>query len=221
MSKLVVSVDDEMVDQCFLERDVFTIGRGDMNALKLEDPMISREHAQITTVMQDHILADLGSANGTLVNGVRIDQHILQHGDVIELGRFRVKYVNPKVVHGAAFDRTMMTPGVQRDDAKPAVETSVPARKACHDFPLGTLAALNGKKPGAESKLERVLLVVGVPGKQLAVINRRPQGYFITHVSGRRTARVNGRQIGLEPRQLKTEDVIKVAGSQFKFLLNS
>src|SRR5688572_21691040 len=161
--------------------------------------MISREHAQITTVMHDHILADLGSANGTVVNGATIGEHILQHGDVIELGRFRLKYVNPKVVHGAAFDRTIMTPGAQPGGVKPVVETSVPARKARSDFPVATLQALNGKKAGDEARLDRPLFVVGDPGKQLAVINRRPQGYFITYVSGRKTPRVNGKQIGLEP----------------------
>lgn len=59
---------------------------------------MSREHVRITTVMQDQILIDLGSANGTLVNGVRIDKHILQHGDTIELGRFQLMYPNSKVV---------------------------------------------------------------------------------------------------------------------------
>ncbi|MGH8727019.1 MAG: FHA domain-containing protein [Burkholderiales bacterium] len=219
MSKLVVSLDDAIVDQCFLSNELFSIGRGDGNTLKLDDSMISREHARITTVMEDHILADAGSANGTHVNGIKIEQHILQHGDVIELGRFRLKYVNPKVVHGAAFDRTMMTPSVNPADAKTAVETSVPARRAANEFPLGALITMNGAKAGEESSLSRVLFMLGIAEGQLAVINRRPMGYFITHVSGRRTPRVNGRAIGLEPHTLASNDVIEVGGSQFKFFL--
>lgn len=219
MSKLIVSVDDEIVNQCFLEHEIFTIGRGESNTLKLDDPMISREHAEITTVVHDQIVADLKSANGTMVNGAKVDKHILQHGDVIELGRFRLKYLNPKVIHGAAFDRTMMAPGAASTGTPARIETSVPAHRNCEDFPLGSLRQLNGTR--AETRLKRVLFTLGIAGKNLAVIHRRPQGYFITHVSGRWKARVNGKAIGPEPRALKAEDVIEAGGIKFRFLLHS
>jgi pSer/pThr/pTyr-binding forkhead associated (FHA) protein len=216
MSKLVVSENGSIVNQFFLESEVFTIGRGEDNTLRLEDPMVSREHARISTVMHDQILADLNSANGTIVNGAKIDKHILQHGDVIELGRFRLKYLNPKVVHGAAFDRTMMTPAMQ-SAAKPEVQVSVPARHTRSHFPLGAIIGKSGK----ETELNRVLHVVGAAGKQLAAINRRPQGYTVTHVYGRRTPRVNGERIGAGPRLLKANDVIEVGGETLQFLLKT
>ena len=53
----------------------------------IDDPAVSLAHAVIVPVGNDHILEDLGSANGTFVNGTRIERHILQHGDVIEFGK--------------------------------------------------------------------------------------------------------------------------------------
>jgi hypothetical protein len=125
-----------------------------------------------------------------------------------------LKYLNPKVVHGAAFDRTIMAPAVRVTTDDAAV---VPARQTRAHFPSAMLV----RNSGEEIELRRVLHRVGVPGKQLAVINRRPQGYFVTHVSGRRTPRVNGDRIGAEPRLLKSGETIEVAGEALQFFLKT
>ena len=54
----------------------------------------------------------------------------------------------------------------------------------------------------------------------LAVVTRRPHGYFITHVEGRRHPRVNHRSIGKEARVLRHGDVIEVANEKLEFLLD-
>jgi len=61
----------------------------------------------------------------------------------------------------------------------------------------------------------------GRPGNALAVVTRRPHGYFITHVEGRRYPRVNRRSIGKEARLLHHGDVIEVADEKLEFLLDS
>ncbi len=64
-----------------------TIGRDPGNQVAVNDPQISRQHARITPQGGLFILEDLGSTNGTTVNGMRITgPHTLAHGDEIGLG---------------------------------------------------------------------------------------------------------------------------------------
>jgi hypothetical protein len=70
-----------------LTRPTITIGREAGNDVVINDPQISRRHASLTWDGRQFIIQDLGSANGTFVNGVRLTApRVLQQGDVIGLG---------------------------------------------------------------------------------------------------------------------------------------
>lgn len=75
-----------------LDRPVVNIGRRLDNQLILDDPHVSRTHAQLRVKEGRYILFDLGSTAGTSVNGRRIKQHTLHAGDVIKLGDNRLVY---------------------------------------------------------------------------------------------------------------------------------
>jgi ABC-type multidrug transport system ATPase subunit len=68
-----------------------TIGR-EGTEIRLDNPQVSRRHAVIDRVNGQHVLRDVGSANGTFVNGQRITQHTLVRGDVIQIGAFKLVY---------------------------------------------------------------------------------------------------------------------------------
>ncbi len=68
-----------------LHRMVINIGRRPDNHLTLQDPRVSRSHAQIRAIRGQYVLFDLNSTGGTLVNGRRVNQCILKPGDVISL----------------------------------------------------------------------------------------------------------------------------------------
>lgn len=68
-----------------------TIGR-EGNEITLENPQVSRHHAVIDRVDGRHVLRDVGSTNGTFVNGRRITQHTLSRGDIIQIGAFKLVY---------------------------------------------------------------------------------------------------------------------------------
>ena len=64
-----------------------TIGRQDDNDITLDHPTVSRHHARLTWQGQAYRIEDLGTVNGTWVNGVRIDAPVLlRPGDTIGLG---------------------------------------------------------------------------------------------------------------------------------------
>lgn len=75
-----------------LTQPVINIGRRDENQLTIDNPRISRTHAQLRVREGRYILLDVGSKAGTLVNGQRIKQHILRPGDVIKIADIELVY---------------------------------------------------------------------------------------------------------------------------------
>lgn len=69
-----------------IETTMVTIGRGLDNDIILEDTRVSRKHAQLRYRQRQFWLSDLGSTNGTFVNGERIAERALRDGDVVSLG---------------------------------------------------------------------------------------------------------------------------------------
>jgi tetratricopeptide (TPR) repeat protein len=69
-----------------VESPRFTIGRGAENSLCLPATVISRSHAELIRVGSDYLLRDLGSTNGSYVNGARITEQMLNDGDVLRFG---------------------------------------------------------------------------------------------------------------------------------------
>src|SRR5471032_2652499 len=92
MAKLIMSLDNAVIREVPLDKERFTIGRKAHNDIQIDNLAVSGEHALIVTILNDSFLEDLGSTNGTLVNGNPIKKHILQTNDVIEIGKYKLKY---------------------------------------------------------------------------------------------------------------------------------
>jgi hypothetical protein len=225
MAKLVLSSGGSILHQRFLDKERLSVGRDPRNQMVIDDPAVAMEHAVIIPVGNDHILEDLQSETGTFVNGARASRHILQHGDVIEIGAFYLRYLNPRASAEADLDRTMLISGLRgRGDASPA-ESPAPQEEprvpAVHStrvrFPKGSIIVLAGGEVGAVIELDRVVSTFGRVDADMAVITRRPHGYFITQVHGRRRVRVNGRSIGKDAQALAHGDLIEVAQLKLEF----
>lgn len=70
-----------------LRESVITLGRAPECTIVLQDPYVSRQHAQICLRGTLYVLLDAGSQSGTFVNGATMHEHVLHSGDVIRLGR--------------------------------------------------------------------------------------------------------------------------------------
>jgi pSer/pThr/pTyr-binding forkhead associated (FHA) protein len=271
MAKLILSMDGLVLKEITLMKERTTIGRKPHNDIQIDNLAVSGEHAVIVTILNDSFLEDLGSTNGTLVNGQPIKKHFLQNNDVVELGKYKLKYMNEqplKTGTPAEFEKTMVirpgqmpkqepphtgelqslramrTSGTQTTLGNPKpvptaatipaamassqgqrpLADSQPVRSATVSQPISTgimrLAAvqiLSGANAGREMDITKPLTTLGKPGVQVAVITKRPQGHFITHVEGASFPMVNGRSLDAQACPLNDHDVIELAGVKMEF----
>ena len=311
MAKLILSLDGMVLREYPLTKERTTIGRKPHNDVVIDNLAVSGEHAMIMTILNDSFLEDLGSTNGTLVNGQPIKKHFLQNNDVVELGKYKLKY-HSEVVAAAQpaeqdFEKTMVlrAPPIAPDASAapaPVVAASAPAPKSLRDTVIdpaqvdnlsttdvgeaaapaqrvepavagavaapaasrpapaavppstvvataaamaggaevaapaadapaspapsaapsggvGMIQILSGPSAGKELPLTKALTTLGKPGVQVAVIARRPQGYFITHVEGSTYPVLNGKGLDAQAHALSDHDVIELAGVKMEFFL--
>src|SRR6476646_5762043 len=112
MAKLILSMDGLVLKEIPLAKERTTIGRKPHNDIQIDNLAVSGEHAVIVTILNDSFLEDLGSTNGTVVNGNPIKKHFLQNNDVIELGKYKLKFVGEAAPAAAGekadFEKTMV-----------------------------------------------------------------------------------------------------------------
>ncbi len=95
-ARIVVTLNAAVVEEFELRKQRTTIGRAPDNDIRVVNPAVSAHHAAITTVRSASVLEDLGSRNGTYVNGQRVEKHALRNGDVVRIVRHELKYVKGK-----------------------------------------------------------------------------------------------------------------------------
>jgi len=112
MAKLILSMDGLVLKEIPLTKERTTIGRKPHNDIQIDNLAVSGEHAVIVTILNDSFLEDLGSTNGTVVNGNPIKKHFLQNNDVVELGKYKLKFVGETAPAAsgekADFEKTMV-----------------------------------------------------------------------------------------------------------------
>ena len=242
MAKLILSMDGLVLKEIPLTKERMSIGRKASNDIQIDNLAISGEHAAVVTILNDSFLEDLNSTNGTLVNSQPAKKHFLKNGDVIELGKYKLKYVAEQAqqVQEADFEKTMILrpntlkpPPAAEQPSLAEVKKTVADTRAGNTPPpaaapppsaapaTGAIQILNGASAGRELELTKTLTTLGKPGVQVAVIARRPHGYFITHVEGAQYPVLNGQVVDAQAHQLADHDVIEIAGIKMEFFLKN
>jgi hypothetical protein len=251
MAKLILSMDGLVLKEYALTKERTSVGRKSDNDIQIDNLAVSGDHAVIVTILNDSFLEDLDSTNGTLVNGQPVKKHFLQNNDIIELGKYRLKYVSEQTGQAATadFEKTMMLrsgamkagmaaaaaavaapaaaqsavsdttvdqgPALAKHPAAAPAPAPVPAQR------VGMLQILTGGNTGKEMELTKSLTTLGKPGVQVAVITRRPQGYFITHVEGAQFPVLNGKTLDAQAHALDDHAVIELAGVKMEFFFKA
>jgi len=104
VGKLVVTSGPLEGTEFILEKRSFTVGRSQENDLALANLRVSREHTVLRVGEKGVMVYDLGSTNGTYVNGERVAKHLLQNNDKITIGPISMTYKAQKTVAGVVED---------------------------------------------------------------------------------------------------------------------
>jgi two-component system NtrC family sensor kinase len=78
-----------------LDRDTVSLGREANNVIQVHDTEVSRRHAEVRRNGNVYTLIDLGSSNGSYVNGQRTQSHELTSGDRVQVGRTLMLFTDP------------------------------------------------------------------------------------------------------------------------------
>ncbi|MES2152123.1 MAG: FHA domain-containing protein [Pseudomonadota bacterium] len=194
MAKIIISRDSIVLQEVVLHKERMTIGRHPQNDIVIDHRAVSGTHAAITTLLNDSVLEDLDSTNGTFVNGRRVSKQLLADRDLIAVAKFQL--------HFAA--------GAPRQAPPPPPPL---------DSLLATVEVQNGANAGKKLSLTKPVTTLGSPGVLVVVIARMADGYMVRHVDGSSLPLVNGEKIGKEPRLLVDGDILELTGTLMVFRL--
>ena len=238
VAKLITTSSSGEQEEFLLTNETTTIGRKPNNDIHIDNLSVSGKHAQVITILEDSFLEDLGSTNGTYVNGKLVKKHALDHGDNITLGKYQITYQSGSSGAEQDFEQTMIirpgevgmpeeAGGKELDKSMQKISAAI-ASEVASAAPSPTankeacLQLLSGANAGKELVLTKALTTIGQPGVQVAAITRRPQGFFLIHVDGgpnNSVPKVAGTPIGSSAHELKSHDIIEVAGVKMEFYL--
>ncbi|MDD2925626.1 FHA domain-containing protein [Rhodoferax sp.] len=206
MPKIAVLIDGVVIKEVELTKARTTLGRRPYNDVVIENLAVSGEHAVLSMVDGQVYVEDLGSTNGTFVNGKAVKKQLLAHGDVLEVGKFKIKYESHPP--GDDFEKTMVI------KTRPAVAApSAPLAEV-----RGAIKVLSGAAAGREMPLVKVVTTIGKPGVAVAAITRRQHHFVVHQVEGADAPTLNGQPVGSTPAVLQNGDQIVLAGTRMQFL---
>lgn len=219
-SKLILTLDGEIINEYPLNTDHLSIGRKHGNDIQLNDLTVSGRHAMVTASLPGQVIVeDLGSTNGTLVNGNHIKKSSLKHGDIIQTGHHQFTFL---CEGGAKYEPTMFIKA-ELDETQIVLPEWESREESIKGQPLAGLRTLNGPLARTVMELRKPFSTVGFQGHKLALISRGLSSYSISPVHGSKHRRgsdnplLNGEPLGPAPVDLKPNDVINIAGFEVEF----
>lgn len=213
MAKMIVSIDGVVIKEVQLTKERTMLGRRPYNDIVIDNLAVSGEHAVMHMNEHEVEVEDLGSTNGTYVNGKAIKRLALRNGDTIEVGKYKIRYLQEEADGG--YEKTMIfKPGMVPPPLAPRPAPAAPAA-----VPMSAvIRVLSGAAAGREVALTKVVTTIGKPGVAVASITRRHHGFVLAHVEGPDTPLHNGTRIGQAPVPLHTGDMVELAGTEMQFI---
>lgn len=217
MPKLIVSIDGVVIKDVTLAKDRTTLGRRPYNDIVVDNLAISGEHAVLHMIGGDVYLEDLNSTNGTYVNGRAIKKQALEQNDVIEVGKYKIRFLagNTAATESLLPVRTAAAPsGPVSLSSEPTVQSPLGGGTAG----AAVMRVLSGSATGRELSLQKVVTTVGKPGLAVAAITRRLHGYVVAPIDGE--TQLNGEPLGSEAVALQDGDVLELGGTRMQFVIS-
>ena len=198
MPKLIVSIDGVVIREAELTKERTTLGRRPYNDIVIDNLAVSGEHALLLVRGSTVVIEDLHSTNGTYVNGHAIRQQQLRDGDVIDIAKYKVKFLADPVAAESHAGVASGSPAAALGDAM--------------------IKVLSGASAGRELALTKAVNTLGKAAVAVIAITKQPHHYAVHQVEGGGNPCLNGAPIGHDPLPLKNGDVIELAGTRMQFV---
>jgi signal transduction histidine kinase len=130
------------------------VGRDASSAIRLHDTEVSRHHAEIRRSDHTYLLVDLGSSNGSYVNGQRIESHLLSSGDQVQLGGTLMLYTAPSEESAEDLAQSIDIALPQQSGDRSQIIHSITQEAGSRAFELGAALAQNSWLARARSNLQ-------------------------------------------------------------------
>jgi pSer/pThr/pTyr-binding forkhead associated (FHA) protein len=218
MAKLIMTLDGAIIREFTIDKDSISIGRKHGNDIQLNDLTVSGRHALITAVGDNTYVDDLGSTNGTLLNGGRVSKSLLTHGDVVQIGNYQFTFFQNEEEE---YEPTMFLRAEIEDTQ--IMETNPPKPSDAKGAPLAAVKILNGPLKSKVLELRKPFNTLGFNGIKMAMIARTNDGYTLSAIKNTKLRRsndtpsINGELLTEEVRPLKPHDVLELADTQMEF----
>lgn len=218
MAKLIMTLDGAIIREYMIDKDSISIGRKHGNDIQLNDLTVSGRHALITTMGENAYVDDLGSTNGTLLNGARVAKSLLKHSDVIQVGNYQFTFFT---ADDEEYEPTMFLRAEIEDTQ--IMQNNPPKANDARGEPLAAVRILNGPLAKKVLELRKPFNTLGFNGIKMAMISRGSDGYTISPIKNTKLRRandipvVNDTQIGDGNTLLKDHDKLQLAGTQMEF----
>ena len=236
MPTLVISIDGAVIKEVQLTKERTTVGRRPYNDIVIENLAVSGEHAVLTITGGKVSIEDLRSTNGTYVNGRAIQKQYLLNGDLLDIGRYKIRFLDTVIpdTHIASAQggkKTALAHISEEADSGHAKLASPSGFGEISSFSStiqGSLAALperhavirmlTGSLAGKEIALFKVVTTLGKPGVAIASITQKPHGFVLTQLEGAsEDLKLNGQVVGPLSVPLLNGDTVDLAGSTMRF----
>ncbi len=180
-----------------IDNHTVNIGSDKENTIYIDSLAISPLHAHIISRNGIHILEDLGSESGTFINEQPVTRpYTLKDNDRIQIGKHELLYSFEDI-----------------DDTTPVLygQHTTPKKSAW-------LQILNGSNVGKTFPLKNNITNIGKKGQQTAIISlRQDNKYYLSHLDGNKTPKVNNKDIGESSYLLHNNTTIEIGAIKMLF----
>ena len=213
MSKLTLSFKGKLLNIFTLSEGETLVGSDTSCQIHIDSLAIQPHHATIKTSNGQSVLTDLDTVDGTYVNQARIQEHTLADGDEIRIGKHNLTFAQGSTDEAAPLSRPVEERTIfVKESPDDELETFKTTRRAW-------LQILNGKNLGKTIGISRNMTNLGKPGVQTAIITRRDDGYFLSHLEGKVSPLVDDTPIGEKRWHLEDGQVITIGNIKMQFFL--
>ena len=207
MAKLTLSFKDKVLKVYYIEPGEIVIGSDPACQIHIDSLALQPRHAAIITEKRKSVVRDLGSIEGTFVGDIRLHApHQLKHDETIRIGKHTLLFTTD--------------PADELGDTQPPDNDSPAPLPKTGGKRHGWLQLLNGPNVGKTISITRNMTNIGKAGVQTAVIARRDEGFFLSHLEGERPPLVDGQPIGDKSCKLEDGNVIQIGNIKMMFTLS-